>query len=81
MRSERLMLLGRVLTILGGLLLVGIVVRLAMAILQPVLPAGLLGALGAGWSTLMAIVSPAIGPIMAVLILAAGCWVAMGRRQ
>ena len=81
MRPDRLSLLGRVLTVLGGLLLVGIVFRLLVGVLQPVLPGFLMGGLVAGFTTLLDILTPAMGPIMAVLILAALCFILLGRHR
>lgn len=81
MRPEIIMLFGRILTVLGIIVLTGIVLRLLVAILQPVLPASLMNGLAAGWATLAAIISPAIGPIMRIAILAAICWVIVGRRR
>jgi hypothetical protein len=72
--------LGRVAAVIGGLLLAGIILRLIVAVLAPVLPPGFMGALTAGWNMLFGIVSPAMGAIMAVVILAAICWVIVGRR-
>lgn len=66
--------------VIAGLLLIGIILRLIVAILQPVLPPGFMGALTAGWNMLFGIVAPAMPAIMAVAILAAICWVVLGRR-
>jgi len=73
-------ILGRVLTVIATLLLVGIILRLIVAILAPVLPAQFARDLNSGWQMLYGIVSPAMTPIMAVLILGAICWVIIGRR-
>jgi hypothetical protein len=81
MRPEFGVVLGRVLAVLGGLVLAGIVLRLVVAVLQPILPAFLMGGLGAGFTTLMNIVSPALGPIAAILILAIMCWIFVGQRK
>ncbi len=72
--------LGRVLAIIAGLLLVGIVLRLIVAVLSPVLPGALMRDLSAGWNLLYGMVSPAMPAAMAVLILAAVCFVIIGRR-
>jgi succinate dehydrogenase/fumarate reductase cytochrome b subunit len=64
--------------IVGSLLLFGIVLRLLVAVLSPVLPGGFMRDLKAGWQMLYGMVAPAIPPIMAVLILGAVCWVVMG---
>jgi hypothetical protein len=72
---------GRVVAVVSGLLLAGIVLRLIVAILQPVLPARLSHDLAAGFDFLYAIVSPAIPAIGAVGILAALVWVIASRRR
>lgn len=72
--------IGRVLAVIGGLLLVGIVMRLIVAILSPVLPAWFMDSLAGGWSTLFGILSPAMAPIMALAILIAIVWVVVGKR-
>jgi hypothetical protein len=69
-----------VLTVIATLLLVGIVLRLIVAVLAPVLPAQFTHDLTSGWNMLYGMVSPAMAPIMAVLILGALCWVIIGRR-
>jgi hypothetical protein len=74
-------ILGRVVAVIAGLLVVGIVLRLIMAILSPVLPAPFMQIVTAGWNTLFGIVSPALVPIIAIGILAAVCWVVIGRRR
>jgi hypothetical protein len=81
MRTDFGALVGRVLAVIGGLLVIGIVLRLLVAVLQPVLPPDLMQGLNAGWTMLLAIINPALGPIMAVLILAAICFVILGRRR
>ena len=72
-------ILTRVLSIIGALVLTGLVLRLIAAILSPVLPGALMRDLSAGWGLLYGLVAPAMPPIMAVLILAAICWVILGR--
>jgi hypothetical protein len=37
--------------------------------------------LSAGWNLLYGLLGPAVGPIMAVVILAALIWVVLGRRR
>ena len=81
MRHNLGSILGRVVAVIGILLLVGIVLRLIVAILAPVLPAQLSHDLVAGWDMLYGIVSPAMAPIMAVGILGAIVWVIIGRRR
>jgi hypothetical protein len=72
--------LGRALVAISGLLLFGLVLRLLLAILGPVLPPSLMAALTAGWGTLLGLMGPALPPIMAALILGAICWAFFGRR-
>jgi len=73
-------ILGRVVAVIAGLLLVGLVLRIIVAVLSPVLPASLMRDLGAGWGLLYGIVAPAMPAVMAVFILAALGWVVFGRR-
>jgi len=80
MRQSLGQTVGRVLAVLGGLVLVGIVLRLIVAILQPVLPEWFMTSLSGGWSTLFGILSPALAPIFALLILVAGVWIIAGKR-
>ncbi|GAA4411628.1 hypothetical protein GCM10023148_04490 [Actinokineospora soli] len=72
---------GRVVTVFAALLGLGIVLRLIAAILDPVLPAGLLAVLTAGWDMLVGIVMPALAPIVALLILGGLVWVFVGKRS
>lgn len=81
MRPNLGTLFGRVVAVIGGLLLAGIVLRLIVAVLQPVLPAKFAHDLAAGFNFLYAIVSPAIPAIGAVGILAALVWVIASRRR
>lgn len=67
----------RVIAIVGGLLLLGLALRLLGGILKPVLPGTLMQALGDGWNMLYGMVSPAVAAIAAVAILAGICWVAL----
>jgi hypothetical protein len=68
----------RLLVIAGGLLLIGILLRLLMAIFTPILPASLMQDLSAGWQLLHSMIAPAMAPLMAVAILAAVVWMIMG---
>jgi hypothetical protein len=70
----------RVVAVIAGLLLIGIILRLLLAILQPVLPDLLLHDVMASWNLLYSIVSPAMPPILAVGILCALCWIIVGKR-
>ena len=81
MRSGFGPVLGRMVAVVAGLLLVGIVLRLIVAVLQPVLPAQFAHDLASGWGMLYGIVSPAIAPIAAVGILLAVVWVISALRR
>ena len=74
-------ILGRVVTVIAVLLLTGLVLRLVVAILDPVLPDQFMGDVMSGWNMLYSMVSPAMPPIMAVAILCALCWVIAGKRR
>ena len=73
--------LGRIAAVIGSLLLLGLFLRLLMLILRPILPPALMTTLSDGWSTLMALIDPALGPLAAVGILATLVWVVIGRRK
>jgi len=81
MRPMLVTIIGRCLGVLAGLLLVGIVMRLTELVLRPVLPPVLMNALDQGWSTLITILSPVLGPIAAILILAGLGWAVASRRK
>ena len=74
-------ILGRVVMVIAGLLLLGVILKLIVSVLAPVLPSQLSQGLVAGWNLLYALVSPAIPPIMAVGILCAICWIFIGLRK
>jgi hypothetical protein len=74
-------IVGRVVTIIAGLLVVGLVLRLIMGILSPILPASLMQIVSAGWNMLFGMVGPALPAVMAVLILGAVVWVFVARRR
>jgi hypothetical protein len=74
-------MLGRVLAVVGVVLLIGVVVRLVMVVLQAVLPPALSGGVGEGWSTLLGIVAPGLGAVMALVIVTVLCWIVLGRRR
>jgi hypothetical protein len=61
-------------------LLIGVVLRLIVSILTPVLPPTLMQDLESGWGLLYSIFSPALAPIYALLIIAGLIWVAIGKR-
>lgn len=72
----------RIVAIVGGLLLFGLVLRLLVGVLRPILPTTLMQVLSDGWAQLYGLVSPAMPAIAAVGILVAICWVVLaGRRQ
>jgi hypothetical protein len=68
----------RAAAVIGGIVLLGIALRLLVAILKPVLPAALMSDLEAGWGMLHGIVAPALPAIIAVGILAAITWAVVG---
>ncbi|WP_143765529.1 hypothetical protein [Catenulispora acidiphila] len=70
----------RVLTVIAGLALVGIVLKLIGSILTPILPASFNAALSSGLAHLVTIVSPAIPAIGALAIIALVLWIITGRR-
>ncbi len=74
-------ILGRVAAIVGALLCVGVVLRLIVAILQPVLPDLLWRSLTAGWELLYGVISPAVPAVIAVGVLCAIGWVILGNRR
>lgn len=80
MRVSWSQILGRVLAIVGGLLLAGVVIQLVVAALRPVLPAVVMKDITAGWNMLYSTVRPAAAPIFALLILGAVIYIALGRR-
>jgi hypothetical protein len=74
-------MLGRIFGVIAGLMLLGIMLRLATALLNPVLPAPLMQMLNSGWQLLFSLVGGAWTPIAAVFIICALCWVVLGRRR
>jgi hypothetical protein len=81
MRNQVGLVAGRALAIIGGLLVVGVALRLIGAILAPVLPDGLMRDLRAGWNLLYGIVAPAMPPMLAVLMLVGICWMVVAIRR
>lgn len=73
-------LVGRVVSLLGGIVFVVLLVRVLNAILRPILPAGVIGFLGSGVQTLYGYLNPAVPGIAALAVLAAVWWLVMGRR-
>jgi hypothetical protein len=61
--------------------LLGILLRLLMAILSPILPSGLMHIVTDGWNLLFGIINPAFPAIAAVAILTALVWAVIGRRR
>lgn len=80
MRSPLTSLLTRVAAIVGGLVVIGIVLKLLGAVLEPVLPVWASESLVAGWAMLYSSLGPAVPAICAGLILFALLWVFTGRR-
>jgi hypothetical protein len=74
-------ILGRVVAVIAGLLLVGLAIKLILAILSPVLPVAFMQVVTGGWNMLFGMVGPALPAIMAAIILGALCWVFIGRRR
>lgn len=80
MRSGIGPIIGRIAAIITGLLVIGIVIKLALAALLPVMPEWFGGAVAAGWVMLMDQFIPVIAPLMALLILGTVIWLITGRR-
>lgn len=80
MRPDLLAMLGRVLAIVGVVLLIGVVGRLVLAVIQATLPPQLAAGIGQGWSTLIGIITPALGAIMGLVIVVVVVWIFLGRR-
>lgn len=81
MRSGIGPIFGRIAAAVGVLLLVGVVLRLLLAILSPVLPPTLNRDLMAGWDMLYGFVAPAMPAVMAAVILGCLVWAIGGRRR
>lgn len=74
-------IIGRIVAVVAGLLVLGIVLKLLMGILSPILPAGLMQIVSGGWNALFGIVSPALPAVAGVLILGALVWAFVGKRR
>lgn len=74
-------MLGRVAGLVLGAVGLGVCLRLILAILEPVLPGPLFGALMAGWTKLFEIVEPTLAPALGIGILAAFGWIILGSRK
>lgn len=74
-------ILSRTIAVIASLLLVGLVLRLIVGVLSPVLPAQFNHDLAGGWNLLYGMVEPAMAPIAAVAILLALVWVVTGLRR
>jgi hypothetical protein len=72
---------GRIAAVVALLLALGIVFRLVAAILTPVLPGPVANALSAGWGLFYSVVQPAVPAAIAVGVLCAIGWVAIGSRR
>jgi hypothetical protein len=80
MRHTPSAILGRVVTVVAVLVLVGLIIRIVGAILSAVLPDALVLDLNSGFNMLYGFVSPGMAAIMAGVILVALVWVITGRR-
>jgi len=74
-------IVGRLVAIVAGLVVVGLFLKLLAAILQPVLPPILWQTVSGGWDLLLLLLSPALVPIAAAVILGVLIWVIVGRRR
>lgn len=74
-------ILFRVAAVAGVLVVVGIVLKLLVAILTPVLPESMNRDLMAGWDLLYGYVASAMPAVMAGVILISLLWVISNRRQ
>jgi hypothetical protein len=74
-------ILGRFLAVIALLVVFGLVLRLVLGVLSPILPAPFMADLSSGWGLLYGIMTPAFAPIYALLILVGVCWVALGGRR
>lgn len=74
-------ILSRVIAVILAVLLIGIILQLIGAILNPVLPDQMMHDVTSGFDMLYGIVSPAMAPIMAIVILLALCWIIVGKRR
>lgn len=81
MRSGFSSVLGRSVAIIVGILVFGIFLRLLLAVFGLILPSGLMQILTAGWNSLWAIVSPAIGPLVGLVILGSIVLIFVGRHR
>ena len=72
--------LSRIVAIIAGLVVLGVVLKLLAAVLQPVLPGWLFDSLNAGWGLLLGVIGPALAPLAAIGIVGALVWVFMSRR-
>lgn len=71
---------GRLVAIVAGLVVAGLFLKLLAAILQPVLPPILWQTVSGGFDLLLSLLSPALIPIAAAVILGVLVW-AIGRRR
>jgi hypothetical protein len=72
-------ILGRAVVILAGIVLFGLTLKLLAEVFKGILPSGLLQILSAGWDTLFGLLQPALGPLVALLILGACIWLFVRR--
>ena len=67
----------RIVAVIGGIVLIGLALRLVGNVLKPVIPGLLWQAFSDGWTLLYRMISPAMAAMAAAAILAAFCWVVM----
>lgn len=73
-------LIGRAVSVIATLALVGIMLRLIGSIFTPMLPPAFVQALSAGWQQLYDVSGSAVPSIIASLIVGALLWIVIGRR-
>ncbi|WP_067469382.1 hypothetical protein [Actinomadura macra] len=71
----------RIVAVIAGLTLVGLVLRLISGILAPLLPTEVWAALAGGWRQVYGLVAPAAGALGALAILVAIVYVIIGTRR
>lgn len=73
--------IGRLVAIVAGLVVAGLFLKLLAALLQPVLPPSMWQAVSGGFALLLSLLSPALIPIAAAIILGVLVWIFVGRRR
>jgi hypothetical protein len=72
-------LVARLLAALGVICIGGLLARLILQLLQPILPPQLMAALSAGWEELTGQVP--VAPLSALVLLVTLTWIAIGRNN